>query len=210
MIIISHRGLWNKEQKGNSLYAIRESFERGFGTELDIRDQGKRIVLSHDAPGEDEVYVEFQDAVELWKKQNTPGYLAIDVKACGLSSKIGQLIKGSDNYFFFGMALPDMLEYRDKGLSFFTRVSEYEKDPLLYADADGVWLDLFDSDDDLLTEIDIHLDNKKKVCIVSAELNGRSCEKQWKLLKDSGLGGNDALILCTDDPQGAKEYFKEQ
>ena len=192
---------------GNSPHAINKSFEHGFGTELDIRDQEERIVLSHDIPGDG--CIDLQDAIDCWKKKNKPGYLAIDVKACGLASKVEKIITRNDGYFFFGMPLPDMLEYREKQLPFFTRVSEYEMEPLLYSDAEGVWLDLFYSDDDMLTQIEKHLKNNKKVCIVSAELNGRSYENQWKMLRDYGLAESDSLILCTDYSEKAREYFKE-
>lgn len=40
MIILSHRGLWNKSSEQNTLEAFNLSFENGFGVETDLRDYG--------------------------------------------------------------------------------------------------------------------------------------------------------------------------
>ena len=181
MQIISHRGIWGSGAADNSEEAIFRSFRLGIGTEMDVRDKDGRLVLSHGLPVGN--CAEFEKVVKWCKDNGFSGCLALDVKSCGLASELSKIMDDRGNYFFFGMPLPEMLEFREQNLTFFTRESEYEREPLLYADAKGVWLDLFDSDDDLLHLINKNLENGKVVCIVSAELNGRPCQKQWELLK---------------------------
>ena len=103
------------------------------------------------------------------------------------------------------MSLPQMLSYRAAGLVFFTRQSEFEKVPLLYDNAAGVWLDCFVSDDWISSElIQNHLDSGKKVCVVSPELHGRSPFELWKRLKQ--IDSSD-LFLCTDLFKKAQKFF---
>ena len=98
-----------------------------------------------------------------------------------------------------------MLSYRAAGLVFFTRQSEYEKVPLLYEDATGIWLDSFINDDWINADlIQKHFDAGKKVCIVSPELHGRSPFELWKKIKPVD---SPNLFLCTDLFQKAEEFF---
>ncbi len=52
-----------------------------------------------------------------------------------------------------------------------------------------------------------HLKNGKKVCIVSPELHNRDYINLWEILKTSGLQKVDGLILCTDKPVEATNFF---
>jgi hypothetical protein len=65
---------------------------------------------------------------------------------------------------------------------------------------DGHWL----SDE----VIEQHLSAGKAVCIVSPELHKRSYEKEWQHYYDlEKKPGKDRLMLCTDLPERAKEFF---
>jgi hypothetical protein len=104
------------------------------------------------------------------------------------------------------MSIPEMLKYKNIGLKYFTRLSEYEKDPIMIENATGIWLDAFETewyDEDYLNGL---LQNKKDICIVSAELHGRDYTNQWALIK--GLNDQNNLMLCTDKPNEAREYFR--
>ena len=81
-----------------------------------------------------------------------------------------------------------------------------KKKTVLINSASGIWLDAFESqwyDKDYLNRL---LKNKKNICIVSAELHGRDNQSQWSLLKF--FSDSSHLMLCTDYPYEAKEYFK--
>ena len=132
---------------------------------------------------------------------------AINIKADGLTNALKSLIEkySINNYFTFDMSLPQMLEYRAAGIIFFTRQSEFEKIPLLYDDAAGVWLDSFLNDDWISADlIQKHLNAGKKVCVVSPELHKRSPLDLWKKLKQID---NPNLLLCTDYFDKAKDFF---
>ena len=46
------------------------------------------------------------------------------------------------------------------------------------------------------------------MCIVSPELHGREPYEEWKAYKSiEEKFGKDRLMLCTDYPEGAKEFF---
>ena len=167
MKIISHRGFWDKATEMNSIQSFIKSFELGFGTETDVRDLNGRIVISHDIPSDSSETIYFEDFLEIYKKYSAivnslP--IALNIKADGLQTLITQKLEeySIDNYFLFDMSLPDQLQYVKKNTSkVFTRQSEYEKEPLLYKESDGVWLDSFDGNWFSYDLIKNHIDNGK-------------------------------------------------
>ena len=50
MIILSHRGYWLNMSEKNTETAFRRSFAAGIGTETDVRDCARQLVISHDMP----------------------------------------------------------------------------------------------------------------------------------------------------------------
>lgn len=138
---------------------------------------------------------------------NNEIYFAINIKADGLTAELKSLLEkfSITNYFTFDMSLPQMLEYHAAGLIFFTRQSEFEKVPLVYEDAAGVWLDSFITDDWICADlIQNHLNAGKKVCVVSPELHGRSPQNLWQKLKQID---SPNLFLCTDYFDKAEKFF---
>lgn len=204
MIIISHRGYWEKESEKNQKASFLKSFELGFGTETDIRDAGGKLVISHDIPNGNEIL--FEDFCSL---PGASAYtLALNIKSDGLAASIKDLTKKFqfENFFVFDMSIPDMLSHIRANNPVFTRMSDIEPEPLLLKESQGIWLDSFFSqwyDEKLVLK---YLKSNKKVCIVSSELHGRNYDNLWKLLYP--IRANNNLILCTDVPLKAKEYFK--
>ena len=49
MIVIAHRGIWKEDAEKNTQSALTGAFSAGYGTELDVRDSGSRLFVSHDA-----------------------------------------------------------------------------------------------------------------------------------------------------------------
>lgn len=242
MQIIAHRGLWQnptnshlnphdspidspshdspnlkaQNQKTQNLQNSLISFERalnsGFGIETDVRDCNKNIVISHDIPTLSATNV--AQLFALYNKAHSTQTLALNIKADGLCKSLQNLITAHNitNYFCFDMSVPDMRHYARLGLKFFTRQSDIERDLPLYDEANGVWCDEFDESWISEKVILEHLQNGKKVAIVSPELHKREYQSAWNYYKQiidlNALKGNSNILLCTDFPQIAKDFFK--
>jgi hypothetical protein len=90
----------------------------------------------------------------------------------------------------------------------FSRQSEYEKDPYLYKEAKGVWLDEFHTHWIDEKTIEQHVKAKKEICIVSPELHKRNYKDEWEHYKHITYKfGLENIMLCTDHPLEAKTFF---
>lgn len=208
MIILSHRGYWLEEAEKNSRVAFERSFSLGFGTETDVRDWDGQLVISHDPANRECMTLE--TFLQLYLSYPSRPTLALNIKADGLQAELQRQLSvfGIENYFVFDMAVPDGMLYLRCGMNAYTRHSEYEPVPPYYAQAHGVWLDEFD--DHWLSDevIENHISAGKAVCIVSPELHKRSYEKEWAHYRELEKRlGKDTLMLCTDLPEHAKEFF---
>lgn len=204
MIILSHRGHWLKADEKNEWVAFERTVADAFGTETDVRDHDGRLVISHDpAPS---TARDWADLVDLFDGRGLP--LAVNVKADGLSGLLEAAFAGRDiDWFAFDMSGPETVRYARAGLPYFTRHSDVEAEPVLYAEAQGVWLDAFHDHGWMTTDvIRRHLDADKRVCLVSPDLHGRSHEAFWETLVDLAPQTED-LMLCTDLPLKAREMF---
>lgn len=204
MKVLSHRGYWKAENEKNTEIAFRRSFELGFGTETDVRDLSGTLIISHDPPKGGEMT--FEEFLQIYCEYDKSLYLALNIKADGLQPYLKELLDKYDinNYFVFDMSVPDGLVYLKNDLNTFTRQSEYEKIPSFYDEAEGVWIDCFYSDWIDKDIINHHIDNGKKVCIVSPDLHKRDNIDAWEQL--SGIMSKN-VILCTDLPEKAKRFF---
>lgn len=206
--IIAHRGYWNEDIMRNSPIAIRTALEKGYGFETDVRDYHEHMVISHNIAN-----ASSQDAEEVfrWMNEFSDRYtFAINIKADGLKDFLESNIKKYEisNYFLFDMSVPQMVEFREMGLRYFTRQSEIEPVPCMYDDSAGVWIDGFWSVDWVTEELlKKHIKAGKEVCIVSPDLHGKEDYKDfWIRLKSFDLDFSKVL-LCTDHPDEAREYF---
>ena len=207
MKILAHRGIWKNRHEGNSLKALTTALAGNYGLEFDVRDSNGTLVIAHDVVvGVKPPAIELVDAYFEMSSSQT---LAVNIKADGIGTLIADLVtqQGVKNYFCFDMSVPETLRYRRLGLRYFTRQSEYEKDPVLYQDAAGVWMDMFESDWITSDDVRKHLDCGKQVALVSPELHGRPHALFWERLRDAGLGGQDGVMLCTDHPDSARSFF---
>lgn len=210
MVIISHRGYWKTQEEKNREISFDRSFKLGYGTETDIRDYKGELVVSHDIPDENSLKID--DFFRIYKKylpSNLP--LALNIKSDGLQLKLKEkLIEyGIEQYFVFDMSIPDTLGYLRNNLITFTRQSEYEQVPVFLEVCQGVWLDSFGDqwyEGEVLLN---HLQNDKMVAIVSPELHKRNHFEFWRYLKDNKYHELNNIILCTDLPEEATEFFKK-
>lgn len=207
MRIISHRGMWTHASEKNTEIAFRRSFEHGFGTETDIRDCAGAHVISHDPPIGDELPL--RRFLEIYVSAGMGLPLALNVKSDGLQEAIARLLTefGVENVFFFDMAIPDAMGYIGRRLPIFTRQSDVEPTPCLYKEADGIWIDTLRENWLMEAAIETHLINGKQVCVVSPELHGRNHQKCWEMLAEIRCSNNANLMVCTDFPIEAREYF---
>ena len=210
MLILSHRGCWKRDEEKNTLIAFRRSFSFGFGTEVDVRDYLGRLVVSHDIP--DSESMDFKGFLEVYCEFDKGLSLAINIKSDGLQKMLLDLLKEYqiENYFVFDMSVPDALEYLKFGMKVFTRESEFETEPSIYEQVDGVWMDEFRTPWITPQRIKHHLAHGKKICIVSPELHQMNHLARWKdykkVSKDLDKG---ELVLCTDFPEEARRYFND-
>ena len=207
MKIISHRGYWQDASEKNSIAAFHRSFALGFGTETDVRDCAGQLVISHDMPTGNEL--SFDAFLQLADNYKSPSRLtlALNIKSDGLVDPLneaGARYSGLD-CFVFDMSIPDSRAYLESSLPVFMRMSEVEKTASWGDLADGIWLDCFEDiwfDSTVITAL---LDDGKSVCLVSPELHGREPDTLWRDL--ISLKSHSELILCTDFPEAAWEYF---
>lgn len=204
MIILAHRGYWQSCEEKNQKKAFDRSVEYGFGVETDVRDHCGQLVISHDpVQGEALPYSGF---LEIFSSNRLP--LAINVKSDGLALLLKkQMTNYKGQWFAFDMSGPETLRYLDIGVPVFVRHSDVEPVPICYERALGVWLDAFGSDWFTLDDILGHLTSGKKVCIVSPELHGRDHSRVWELIKSADFSQLPDLLLCTDFPSQALEFF---
>lgn len=211
MKILAHRGYWNESIEKNSPKALLLALKNSYGLESDVRDYQKRLVISHNIADQS-----CQDAEEVFKWLNEFGdkyTFAINIKADGLKDLLQFFFNTYhiSNYFLFDMSVPQMVEFREVGLRFFTRQSEVEPEPCMYEDAAGVWIDGFWTTDWITKELlNKHINNGKEVCLVSPDLHGKENYNEfWQKLKSFDLNTKQ-IMLCTDHPDEAKAFFNEQ
>ncbi|WP_095152892.1 phosphodiesterase [Pseudomonas sp. Irchel s3b5] len=206
MEIISHRGYWLKASEKNTVEAFKRSFSLGFGTETDVRDLAGTLVISHDPPKGEELTL---DELLMLAGSAQPT-LAINIKSDGLADTLKETMRRHDykNWFVFDMSVPDTRGQLAAGNPTYLRISEFETESPMQPHAAGVWLDAFKSDEWRIEELRRLITANIKVCIVSPELHKRDHGDFWLLLKNSGLHNSDLVVLCTDIPEQAVDFFK--
>lgn len=207
MFPLAHRGLWTGPAQRNTLPAFRAAFERGWGVELDVRDLAGDLVVSHDPPVHGAL--PFSALVDLYLEHDAPGCLAVNVKADGLERMVADALAevDRDRWFGFDMSVPDALGYARRALPLFTRHSDVEAEPALYAEADGVWLDDFGGGWISEEIVAGHLAAGKRVAVVSPELHGRDHTPAWGDWRSWDVWSSSDVLLCTDLPVEAEETF---
>jgi len=207
MQILAHRGDWGNHNEMNSFAALERALSKGYGIETDLRDFCGELVVAHDPP-----LVNNDTLARLMttkKFQENDSYLAINVKSDGLYDKVSSLKKclQGNKYFCFDMSIPETLRYISAGLNVFTRMSEFEKEPVFLDITHGVWLDAFKSDWYPLSIIEDLIKLSKFVAVVSPELHGRDHASLWSKLNTLTVEQKQNLLICTDFPHEAMEYF---
>ena len=145
--------------------------------------------------------------VKILGKKSLP--LALNIKADGLASSLQAHMRHYDKnqWFVFDMSIPDMRAHLACGNPVFARVSEVETEAVYFADVSGIWLDAFYRDGWQLERIEPWLNAGKRVCLVSPELHKREHMSFWHDLRDRQYASHPELMLCTDYPEQAHQFF---
>ena len=132
--------------------------------------------------------------------------LALNIKADGQADEIKRLLEkyNHTNYFTFDMSIPEMVYQHKVGLKVFTGLSDIVPNPILFEQAAGVWLDCFNSDWFGIKEITDLQKQVKNVCLVSPDLHKREYKSVWEKYKNI-----KGVMICTDYPKEAKEFFND-
>lgn len=209
MKILAHRGYWKTKKEQNTLIAFARAVENGFGIETDFRDRQSRLVIAHDMPRHN--VLPASKAVRIFSRIPAGQYLAVNVKSAGIAGLLKDFLCRipSVRYFTFDAAVPDLFSYVLRDINSFIRLSEYEKDLSLLKKAQGVWLDAFLGEWYNFSVIEKLLSRRKLVAVVSPELHGREYQNLWKMLKAYRKHPHySRLLLCTDLPMEAREFFQ--
>ena len=149
-----------------------EKTPSNFGVEIDIRSNGKNLILHHDPFEQGELF-------EDWIRSYHHGTLILNVKEEGLESSLLKLMNQYkiNDFFFLDQSFPFLMKTASMGESrCAVRVSEYENIETVLSLSgmiDWVWVDCFTrfplkkKDADQLTNAGFRL------CLVSPELQGR-------------------------------------
>lgn len=207
MLTISHRGYWKTAEEKNTAVAFDRSFLLGFGTETDLRDLGGQLVIAHDPPLSGAMPAD--DMFSQVAAHDPALPMALNIKADGLQTLVCDAVErhGLTGCFVFDMAVPDAVQWLKTGIAVFTRHSDIETTPAFYEQADGVWLDAFGNDWWDMDVVAAHLNAGKQVAVVSPELHARDYTAVWSMMKESTICQSNDIILCTDIPETAKEFF---
>ncbi|MFZ2738206.1 MAG: phosphatidylinositol-specific phospholipase C/glycerophosphodiester phosphodiesterase family protein [Burkholderiaceae bacterium] len=191
MKLISHRR--------NTLAELRTTPSK-YGVEVDIRSQGKDLVIHHDpfVAGEP-----FED----WFRAYQHGTLILNVKEEGLEGRLIELMKcrGFEDYFFLDQSFPYLVKWSRAGEHrCAVRVSEFESVETamtLAGKVDWVWVDCF-TKFPLTREAARQLHQAGfKLCLVSPELQGRDAATEIPdLIELLGQRGIVAEAVCTKRP----------
>jgi hypothetical protein len=167
-----------------------------YGVELDLRPDGDKIIIHHDAFAQGEDFEE-------WMKHYRHSLIILNTKAEGMEERIIALMEkhNINDYFFLDLSLPFLIRYMKRGVKdIAVRFSEYE--PLDFVmqfagKVNWVWVDCFN-------ELPLTQENYKflkqyfKICLVSPELQGYDISK----IQDfkTKLIGMEIDAVCTKHP----------
>ena len=203
--IFAHRGLHSNGVAANSLKAMQAALELGFSIETDIRDALGKVVIEHDPPGclsENLLPISQMLAIP----RSSAQILALNVKSDGLLPLLANDALGG--HFFFDMSLPESIKYKASSAEIALRVSEFEPytQSKVSSDAPWVWLDCFESDWFLGSNL-VESIEQKSVIVVSPELHGREPKDVWDWVISQNNAGHHVGI-CTDFPLEFLELAK--
>ncbi|MSR80727.1 MAG: hypothetical protein EXS11_08375, partial [Gemmataceae bacterium] len=159
------------QHRVNTLEELR-SIPLEYGVEVDLRDNGSRLIMRHDPFGDGEDFEPF-----LAEFRNN-GPLVLNIKSEGIEFRIIHLLERYKvmNYFFLDCSFPMIRKMISQGENqIAVRFSEFEPIESALALSDQVkwvWIDCF-TKMPLTKQSYVQLKAKYKLCLVSPELQGQ-------------------------------------
>jgi len=182
----------------NTLKAL-EGTKKEYGTEVDLRANGGRLIMNHEAFEDGEEFAPFCRAYR-------HGTMILNPKEDGLEGRCVELLRdnGIRKYFFLDLPMPTMIKLAKGGEhKLAVRFSEYEPVEAVLAMegmADWVWVDCFAGF--TLTEgIVGKFEGKFRICIVSPELQKRQKGEIAVFKEKLKAIGVKIDAVCTDCPE---------
>lgn len=188
MIIVKHRV--------NTVEDLKKT-PRELGIEIDIRESGGKLVLSHEA-------FEGGTNFEEFLTHYSHAFMIIDVKEEGIEGKIIELMKkhGIIDYFLLNVNFPTILELASEGFrNMSARLSEYESIPHgLEGKCDWLFIETF-TKIPFDTESYKYLKEHFKLCLLSPDRFGRpeDIPEYAKYMKENGMHIDAVLTKRTDE-----------
>lgn len=207
MIIIHHRR--------NTLAELADT-DPQFGVEIDLRNHGDEILVTHDP------FITEAVLLQDWLKQYRHRFLIANVKEEGLEPRLTALLAehGVDNFFILDESIPFIRKYALEGLSnFAVRVSELESvDTALRISSylrghnrsiGWIWADSFTGMPLPPNEALALRQAGYRICIVSPELHHVNDPGSYEAhalryieaLKDSSMVASRPDMVCTKCPE---------
>lgn len=171
-----------------------------YGIELDLRSQGERLIVHHDA------FVDGED-FERWLDDYRHRLLILNVKEEGLELRLIALMRerGIEDWFFLDQSFPFLIRTARMGESrCAVRVSEFESIDTaltLAGQVDWVWVDCFTRFPLDRAQADRLRGAGFKLCLVSPELQGREAATEIPALR--ALLAREGIVadaVCTKEP----------
>ena len=140
-----------------------------YGIETDVRDYGKKIILSHDPNENGEDFFEFIN--------NVDKTVFLNIKSSGLLTKILRFVKNK-KIFLLDISFSEFNYLYEKNLSHkvLLRFSSYERFDFkkkYFTEIKWIWYDYFNELKISLKDYKYLKKNKKKICLVSPDLLGK-------------------------------------
>tara|TARA_B100001564_G_scaffold279483_1_gene241686 strand:- start:64 stop:678 length:615 start_codon:yes stop_codon:yes gene_type:complete len=165
------------------------------GIEIDLRSSDKKIIINHDPFKKS---LDFLKKIKNFKKI----FLIIDIKSSGISFKIYKYLIGKKfKFLLLNLIQPEFFEMVNKGLSknLFLRYSLYEKLNFTIKKINKikwVWVDFFESYYIPKKDFKYLRRFKKKICLTSPDLVGKSKNEIRKYIKYLNKNSIKVDMVC--------------
>jgi len=172
-----------------------------FGVEIDIRSEGKKLILGHDPFQEGEDFLK-------WIQLYDHGTLILNVKEEGLEEELISIMSMNqiEDFFFLDQSFPFLLKTIKKGETRCAlRVSEYEDINTVFnltGKVQWVWVDCFTTFPLTRKQAEsLQKEGGFKLCFVSPELQGRNDRQDiTSFRKEIEMKGIIGDAVCTKYP----------
>ena len=165
------------------------------GIECDIRDNNKKLVMSHDP-------FRKGPSFNIFLKNCKNKLIMLNIKSEGIILKILNKVKNLNNVFFLDLSFSEInkLITLKQTRRIVLRFSKYEKFDLKikeFINIEWIWYDYFDEMYISLLDYKYLKKNKKKICLVSPELLGYNKKSIIKYIRYLNKNNINVEAVCS-------------